>query len=60
MALSRKDSGYLLVFVWAFAGIAVKQTVEPLVAITAWAATVTMFGFAIYSIVQRRLAKFRQ
>jgi len=35
MALSRKDSGYLFVFVWAFAGIAVKQAVEPLVAITA-------------------------
>ena len=60
MALSRKDSGYLFVFIWAFAGIAVKQAVEPLVAITAWVATVTMFGFAIYYIVQRRLAKFRQ
>jgi len=54
MALSRKDSGYLFVFVWAFAGIAVKQAVEPLVAITAWAATVTMFGLAIYSIFQHR------
>ena len=60
MALSRKDSGYLLVFVWAFAGIAVKQAVESLVALTAWVATVTMFGFAIYSIFQRRRAKFRQ
>jgi len=60
MALSRKDSGYLFVFVWAFAGIAVKQAVEPLVAITAWVATVTMLSFAIYSIIQRRLAKFRQ
>ena len=60
VALSRKDSGYLFVFVWAFAGIAVKQAIEPLVAITAWVATVTMFGFAIYSIVQRRRAKFRQ
>jgi translocator protein len=54
MALSRKDSGYLFVFVWAFAGIAAKQAVEPQVAITAWVATVTMFGFAIYSIFQRR------
>jgi hypothetical protein len=33
MTLSRKDSGYLFVFVWAFAGIAVKQAVEPLVQI---------------------------
>jgi len=54
MALSRKDSGYLFVFVWAFAGIAVKQTVEPLVANTAWGATVIMLGLAIYSIFQRR------
>jgi len=54
MALSRKDSGYLFVFVWAFAGIAVKQAVETLVTITAWVATVTMFGLAIYSIFQHR------
>jgi hypothetical protein len=54
MTLSRKDSGYLFVFVWAFAGIAVKQAVEPLVANTAWVATVIMFGLAIYSIFQRR------
>jgi len=56
IALSRKDSGYLFVFVWAFAGIAVKQAAEPLVAITAWVAIVTMLGFAIYSIFQRRRA----
>jgi hypothetical protein len=54
MTLSRKDSGYLFVFVWAFAGIAVKQAVEPLVANTAWVATVIMLGLAIYSIFQRR------
>ena len=57
MAISRKDSGYLFVFVWAFAGIAVKQSAEPLVANTAWVATVIMFGFALYSIVQRRRMK---
>jgi len=56
IALSRKDSGYLFVFVWAFAGIAVKQAAEPLVAITAWVAMVTMLGFALYSIFQRRRA----
>ena len=53
MALYRKDSGYLFVFVWAFAGIAVKQSAEPLVANAAWVTTVIMFGFALYSIIQR-------
>ena len=53
MAISRKDSGYLFVFVWAFAGIAVKQSAEPLVANAAWETTVSMFGFALYSIIQR-------
>jgi len=57
MAISRKDSGYLFVFVWAFAGIAVKQSAEPLVANAAWVATVIMFGFALYSIIQRRRMK---
>lgn len=57
MALSRKDSGYLFVFVWAFAGIAVKQAAEPLVANAAWVATVIMFGFALYSIIQRQRMK---
>ncbi len=54
MAISRKDSGYLFVFVWAFAGIAVKQAAEPLVANTAWIAAVIMLGLALYSIFQRR------
>ena len=53
MAIFRKDSGYLFVFVWAFAGIAVKQSAEPLVANDAWVATLIMFGFALYSIIQR-------
>jgi len=57
MAISRKDSGYLFVFVWAFAGIAVKQSAEPLVANAAWVATIIMFGFALYSIIQRRRMK---
>ena len=54
MAISRKDSGYLFVFVWAFVGIAVKQAAEPLVANTAWIAAVIMLGLALYSIFQRR------
>lgn len=57
MALYRKDGGYLFVFVWAFAGIAVKQSAEPLVANAAWVATVIMIGFALYSIIQSRRMK---
>jgi len=54
MAFYRRDAGYLFVFVWAFAGIAVKQAAEPLVANSAWAATILALGLAVYSLVQRR------
>lgn len=36
MVLTRGDVAYLLVFVWSFAGIAVKQAATPLVANAAW------------------------
>lgn len=39
MALTRRDIAYLLVLVWAFAGIGVEQAQAPLVASAAWAAT---------------------
>lgn len=54
MALTRRDSGYLFVFVWSFLGIAVKQSAEPLVANTAWAAAILALGLAVFGIVQRR------
>lgn len=38
VALTRGDAAYLLVLVWAFAGIGVKQASAPLVANAAWAA----------------------
>ena len=56
MALTRRDSGYLFVFVWAFAGIAIKQSSAPLVADSAWAAALIALAFAIYTIVQRQRA----
>ncbi len=37
MTFTRADVVYLLVFVWAFAGIAVKQSATPLVTNAAWA-----------------------
>jgi hypothetical protein len=54
MALTRRDSGYLFVFVWSFVGIAIKQAGEPLVANTAWIAAALALVLAVYSIVQRR------
>ena len=54
MALKRGDSGYLFVFVWAFIGIAVKQSSAALVAISGWIAALVALGLAIYAIVQRR------
>ena len=56
MALTRRDVGYLAVLVWAFIGIAVKQTSAPLVVTSAWIAAVLMAGLAIFSLVRQRTA----
>jgi hypothetical protein len=56
MAVTRRDSGYLFVFVWSFAGIALKQAAEPLVANSAWVAAAVALGLAVFAIVQRRRA----
>lgn len=56
MTFSRRDSGYVFVLAWAFAGIAVKQAAEPLVANAAWTAAAFTLGLALFSIVQRRRA----
>jgi hypothetical protein len=50
MAVTRRDSAYLLVLVWSFAGIAVKQSAEPLVAYSAWVAALVALGLAILGI----------
>jgi hypothetical protein len=39
VSLTRGDVAYMLVIIWAFAGIAVKQAQAPVVATAAWAAT---------------------
>ena len=54
MAISRKDSGYLFVFVWAFAGIAVKQSAEPLVANSALIFALVAAGLAVFAIFKRK------
>jgi hypothetical protein len=55
MALTRRDAGYLAVLVWAFAGIAVKQTSAPTVVLAAWVAAALMLGLALFSLVRRRV-----
>jgi hypothetical protein len=54
MATTRRDVGYLAVLVWAFVGIAVKQTSAPLVVTSAWIAAALMAGLTIYSGIRRR------
>jgi hypothetical protein len=56
MALMRRDAGYLLVLVWAFIGIAVKQASASVVVLSAWIAAALMLGLGIYSLVWRRTA----
>lgn len=56
MALARRDAAYLAVLVWAFIGIAVKQTSAPLVVTSAWVAAALMAGLAILSWLRRRAA----
>ena len=53
MAFSRKDSAYLFVFTWAFAGIAVKQAAELSVEISACAAALVALGLAVYCLLHR-------
>ena len=54
MALTRRDVGYLAVLVWAFIGIAVKQTSAPMVVTSAWIAAALMAALAVFSLLRRR------
>lgn len=54
MGLTRRDVGYLAVLVWAFIGIAVKQTSAPLVVLSAWIAAGLMLALAVFSLIRRR------
>ena len=54
MALRHRDIAYLLVLVWAFAGIGVKQAETPLVANAAWIATVLVALMVVVTAVQSR------
>ena len=57
MALTRRDAAYLIVLVWAFVGIAVKQVSEPMVVLSSWIAAVSMLGLVIFSLTRRPRAQ---
>jgi len=54
MALTRRDAGYLSVLVWAFAGIAVKQTDAQIVVVSAWTAAALMLVLILYCWTRRQ------
>ena len=56
MARTRRDVGYLSVLVWAFVGIAVKQSSTTPVVLSAWIAAALMLGFIVYSLIHLRIA----
>ena len=56
MAIARRDAAYLSVLIWAFIGIAVKQTPAPVVVVSAWVAAALMWGLAILSLTRRPMA----
>ncbi|MBN1667640.1 MAG: tryptophan-rich sensory protein [Anaerolineales bacterium] len=53
MAVSRADVAYLLVLVWAFAGIGVKHAGTQLVAPAAWIATGLVAALVLYSLYRK-------
>jgi hypothetical protein len=55
VSLTRGDVAYMLVIVWAFAGIAVKHAGTPVVATTAWATTaVNALMLVVGAVLKRR------
>jgi benzodiazapine receptor len=54
MGLTRGDAAFMLVIIWAFAGIAVKQSASPLVSTTAWIAAGVTAGLLMISILINR------
>jgi len=55
MTITRRDVGYLAVLVWAFVGIAAKQTSAPMVVTSAWIAAAFLAGLALYTWMRLRV-----
>jgi hypothetical protein len=49
MTIARRDAAYLLVLVWAFAGIAIKFSTITLIATVSWVATALVAGMVVWS-----------
>ena len=54
MALTRRDVAYLLVLVWSFAGIGIKQSDTAFVSVSAWVAAVLTFLLVILAATMRK------
>jgi len=54
VSLTRGDVAYMLVIVWAFAGIGVKHAGTPVVAIAAWAATAVVGVMLVVGAVRQK------
>jgi len=54
MTITRRDAGYLSVLVWAFIGIALKQTTSAMVVTSAWVSAGVMLVLAAYSLSRRQ------
>ena len=54
MVVKRYDAAYVLVLVWSFIGIAVKQAGAPLVAVAAWFLALVALGLAVFAVFQKR------
>ena len=54
MSATRRDAAYLSVLVWSFAGIAVKQSSEPLIVASAWVAAALMAGLIVIGLFRSR------
>jgi benzodiazapine receptor len=57
LSLTRGDIAYMLVIIWAFAGIAVKQAATPLVATSAWVATALLGLMLLVGVVRQAWRK---
>lgn len=53
IARARRDAAYLLVFAWAFSGIALKQAATVMVANAAWVAAGLALALAVVSLLRR-------
>ena len=51
VSLTRGDTAYMLVIVWAFVGIAVKNEGAPVVAIAAWVAAALVVLMLVVGVV---------